>query len=494
MHKILKRFLAMAVLACVPLVFSACGGGGGSESTEMTTISGIAMKGPINGALVQVFTLRGDGSTGELLGSGISGNDGTYAILVPKIKSVHPLLVTVSGQAGSTYASESTGSNVSFTSAETFSAVLDTFDTNKKYTVSPLTDAAYQQLQKFLTESPASVADARIVSAANARVATLFNVSDILADPATDPVYAASLKIIDQMIVNSGTATTQQTMALINQAFVDVTSRPYQNYLTSLTSAATAVTTKDPSIAQVVGTVVASAITPPAEPVWTDTTAPNAVANLQAVPGSETATSSVTLFWGVATTTGTNPVAGYDIYRNGSKIASVASTSYIDQPLAQSTTNRYYVVAFDAAGNRAVQSAEITVTTPSAPNLNVTIGGQLSPGVTSLPFKDITAPVAPSNLAATYTAINATTSSVALSWSAAIDNVAVTGYDVYRDGAKIGSTAVSSYTDSSVTLGVVYSYSVAAFDAAGNRSAASSGLSVTPVTPLLGIIVGGQLQ
>ena len=492
MHKILKRFLALAVLACVPLVFSACGGGG-SESVEMTTISGIAMKGPIKGALVQVYKLRSDGSTGELLGSGISGNDGAYAIQVPKAKAVAPLLVTVTGQAGSTYASESTGSDVTFTAAETFNAALDTFDTNKKYTVSPLTDAAYQQLQKFLTESPSSAADARIVSAANARVATLFNVADILADPATDPFYAASLKIIDQMIVNSGTATTLQTMTLINQAFVDVTSGPYQNYLTSLTSAATAVTTKDPSIAIIVGTIVAEAITPPVEPVWTDTTAPNAVTSLQAVPGSETTTSSVSLYWSVATTTGINPVAGYDIYRDGKKISSVSATRYIDKPLALSTTYKYYVVAFDAAGNRALPSAEITVITPSAPNLNVTIGGQLSSELTSLPFKDINPPTVPASLAASSTAINATTSSVKLTWSASTDNVGVTGYDVYRGLVKIGSTPVASFTDPSATSGVAASYTVIAFDAAGNRSAASAALSVTPVVLNLSINVGGQL-
>ena len=494
MHKFLKRFLAPVLLACFPLVFSACGGGG--NDVEKTTVSGIAMKGPIKGALVQVFKLRSDGSTGELLGSATSDASAAYTVPIPKAKAVPPLLVKVSGQAGALRTSETTGADIAFTPSESFNAVLDTFDTSKKYTVSPLTDAAYQQVQKFLTDNPSSVADERIISAANARVASLFGVSDILAAP-SDPIngsaYTASLIVIDQMVVDTGTANTLQTMSLINQAFVDVESAPYQNYITNLSSAATTVKTNDPLIAIAVGTVVATAITPPPEPVLTDTVAPNAVSRLQVVPGSETATSSVTLYWNVATTTGKNPVAGYDIYRDGKKIASVSSTSYIDKPLVLATTYKYYVVAFDAAGNRSLPSAEKTVTTPTAPNLNITVGGQLSSNITSLPFKDINAPSVPANIVASTTAIGATTSSVKLTWAASADNVAVTGYDVYRGGIKVGSTSVASFTDPSVTSGVAQSYTAIAFDAAGNRSAASVALSVTPVVSNLSINVGGQI-
>lgn len=492
MHTCFKRFLASAALACFPLVFSACGGGGG-DTAETTVVSGVAMKGPIKQALVQVYKLNSDGTKGELLGSGLSDGGASYAIPVPKEKAVPPLLVTVTGQAGAKYTSETTGNDVAFTAEESFNAVLDTYDVNKKYTISPLTDAAYQQLQKFLTDSPTATADTRIISAANARVATLFGVSDILADPATDPAYSASLKIIDQMITSTGTASTLQTMSLINQGFVDVNSKAYQNYVTELISAANTVKIKDPAIANNVGTIVATAIRPPAEPVWTDTTAPNAVSSLQAVSGSDAAASFVSLYWNVATTKGKNPVTGYDIYRDGVKIASVLSTSYTDKQLALTTTYKYYVVAFDAAGNRSLPSTEVSASTPAAPNLNITVGGQLSSDLTSLPFKDINPPAAPLNLVAIATAINASTSSVRLTWSAATDNVAVSGYDVYRDGNKLGTTSVPLFTDPSTTSGVAHSYTVIAFDAAGNRSAASGALSVTPIAPNLGINAGGQV-
>jgi chitodextrinase len=55
----------------------------------------------------------------------------------------------------------------------------------------------------------------------------------------------------------------------------------------------------------------------------------------------------------------------------------------------------------------------------------------------------------------------------------------VTGYDVYRDGAKVGTTATTSYTDTGLSAGSTYSYTVKAKDAAGNVSAASAAASVT---------------
>ena len=498
MHKILKRFLALALLACVPLAFSACGGGGGDGgSVEMTTISGIAVKGPIKGALVRVFKLNSDGTGGELLGSGVSGTDASFAIQIPKAKAVAPLLVTVTGQPGATYSSESTGGNVDFTSAESFNAVLDTFDTNIRYTISPLTEAAYQQLQKFITNNPSFTADSRIVGAANARIASLFNVKDILADPSSDPSYSASLKIIDQMIEDSkvaGATNTLQTMNLMNLAFVDVNSQAYQRYRTALVAAATAVIAREPSIAAVVNAILATAANPPAEPDFTDTTAPNAVTNLRAVPGADTATTSfVTLTWTAATTTGKNRVTGYEVYRDGNKIASVTTAGYVDKPLAPSTTYKYFVVAFDAAANRSTASAEITVITPPAPNLNVNISGQLSPGILALPQNDIFAPSAPTNLSATPSALDAVSSSVQLSWKASTDNTAVTGYEVFRDGNKVSTVTQPGYTDPSVASNVTYVYSVKAFDAAGNLSVASSPVSVNPPPASLGVTVSGQV-
>src|SRR5262249_8909734 len=49
----------------------------------------------------------------------------------------------------------------------------------------------------------------------------------------------------------------------------------------------------------------------------------------------------------------------------------------------------------------------------------------------------------------------------------------------YRGGSQIGTTATTSYTDSTTTGSTTYSYTVAAYDGRGNTSAQSSPASVT---------------
>jgi hypothetical protein len=88
---------------------------------------------------------------------------------------------------------------------------------------------------------------------------------------------------------------------------------------------------------------------------------------------------------------------------------------------------------------------------------------------------DTTVPSAPTGL----TAPSRTSNSVSLSWNASIDNVGVTGYRVLRGGTQVGTTSTTSYTDSGLTPSTAYTYSVKAYDAAGNTSAASSALTVT---------------
>lgn len=90
---------------------------------------------------------------------------------------------------------------------------------------------------------------------------------------------------------------------------------------------------------------------------------------------------------------------------------------------------------------------------------------------------DTEAPTVPTNLAAAAVDWD----HVDLTWSASTDNFAVTGYTVYRDAvavAVVGGTTLS-YTDTGLTADTTYSYTVDAVDAAGNRSAPSSPLSVT---------------
>ncbi|HMH19810.1 MAG TPA: FG-GAP-like repeat-containing protein, partial [Burkholderiales bacterium] len=98
------------------------------------------------------------------------------------------------------------------------------------------------------------------------------------------------------------------------------------------------------------------------------------------------------------------------------------------------------------------------------------------------PVLDTTAPTTPSAVSAS--AISS--SQINLSWSASTDNVGVTGYRVYRAGAVLATLgAVTAYQNTGLTASTSYSYTVQAFDAAGNASLQSASASATtaPVAP-----------
>ena len=59
----------------------------------------------------------------------------------------------------------------------------------------------------------------------------------------------------------------------------------------------------------------------------------------------------------------------------------------------------------------------------------------------------------------------------------------MSGYDLYRNGTSIGTTSATSRTFSSLTCGTSYTLGVDAFDAAGNKSAASTISASTAACP-----------
>ncbi|WNG48981.1 alpha-amylase [Archangium minus] len=277
-----------------------------------------------------------------------------------------------------------------------------------------------------------------------------------------------------------------------------------------------------------------------------DTTAPSAPTGLTA---SGTTSSSAALLW--TASTDNYGVASYDVYRNGSLVASVTGTSYTDTGLSPSTTYSYTVKARDAAGNTSAASAALSVTTGAGNTTTVyykkgfatpyihfrPAGGTwtVSPGypmpdsevsgyakytvnlgaatqlesvfnngsgtwdnnngsnyffptgtstfnagtiTAGAPSADTTAPSVPSGL----TVSSKTATSVSLTWTASTDASGIAGYDVYRNGALVASPPSASYTDTGLSLGTTYSYTVRARDTAGNVSALSTALSVTTST------------
>ncbi|RZJ73798.1 reprolysin-like metallopeptidase [Flavobacterium sp.] len=185
-----------------------------------------------------------------------------------------------------------------------------------------------------------------------------------------------------------------------------------------------------------------------------DATAPSTPASLAA---SGTTQTSTNLTW--TASTDNVAVTGYDVYRNGSLVGSSATASYTASGLTASTTYTFYVRAKDAAGNVSANSNTVSVTTLT----NTT---------------DTTAPSAPTSLSASGTSQTSTN----LTWTASTDNVAVTGYDVYRNGTFLASTTATSYAATGLTAATTYSFYVLAKDAAGNASTNSNTVSVTTLS------------
>lgn len=142
---------------------------------------------------------------------------------------------------------------------------------------------------------------------------------------------------------------------------------------------------------------------------------------------------------------------------------------------------RLHVVLFAAAiALSACGGGESTATTPpggSPPAAPPPPSPSPSPAPSPSPSPspDTQPPTAPTGLTATPTS----SSSISLAWRAATDNVGVVAYRVLRNGAQVGTTSATSYTDSGLAPATTYSYAVTAVDAAGNVSASSASAQAT---------------
>ena len=181
--------------------------------------------------------------------------------------------------------------------------------------------------------------------------------------------------------------------------------------------------------------------------VLSDTTPPTTPTGLAA---SGIAQTGLSLSWNASSDN--IGVAGYDVYRNGTKVASPATTYLSQSGLTCGTSYTLAVAARDAAGNVS-QRAQMPVATSACS--------------TSPPAQgDTTPPTTPTGLAASGIA----QTGLSLSWNASSDNIGVAGYDVYRNGTKVASPATTYLSQSGLTCGTSYTLAVAARDAAGNVS------------------------
>ena len=146
-------------------------------------------------------------------------------------------------------------------------------------------------------------------------------------------------------------------------------------------------------------------------------------------------------------------MSGYHIYRDGQYLEGTEYVGYIDIRTNPSTTYCYKVSAYDDAYNESSQSTEVCATT----------------------LDDTTPPSAPADLKA----LVLPDTTVQLSWTAATDNGRVDGYNIYRNGILLMSTAKTSISNSGLTLSIRYCYTVTAVDEIGYESAQSPQVCVT---------------
>jgi chitodextrinase len=184
-----------------------------------------------------------------------------------------------------------------------------------------------------------------------------------------------------------------------------------------------------------------------AQVVWQNTSPANSqapvISSFTSTPNSTAPGNPVTLAWNVSGATSVS-------IDNG--VGDVTSRSSITVSPVQTTT--YTLTASNSSGST-VASVTTTVTAP---------GDTQPPSVPTL-----------------VSAIAASSTQVNLAWTASTDNVGVAGYQITRSGAVVASVSgtVLVWTDTSVSPSTTYIYSVKAYDAAGNYSAASNSVQVT---------------
>ncbi len=142
---------------------------------------------------------------------------------------------------------------------------------------------------------------------------------------------------------------------------------------------------------------------------------------------------------------------GYKIYKNSTLLTTITALSYTDTAVSNGTTYSYYLIAAYTGGESAA-----TATVNATPNA-----------------------IAPTNLIAT-----AGNALVNLSWTAATgakDDRSINGYKVYRNSTAIATVTTTTYQDTGLTNGTLYSYYVTTvYTNPAGESAASNTATATP--------------
>ncbi len=201
-------------------------------------------------------------------------------------------------------------------------------------------------------------------------------------------------------------------------------------------------------------------------PIAPTSSVPTAPVSLLA---TRTSDSTVHLNW--AASLDDQGVAGYNVYRDNQYISTVVNPRLNDIGLISGITYEYYVVAFDEPRQFSARSMPVIApVTGSSGSANPPNGEE--PQVNPDPpgnQPDLQSP-------AVVTGLQAQTmnNTVELSWPAGNDNIAVAGYNVYRNGQYLTTVFTPAFADQAAAVDAETNYQVAAFDEARNFSPLSA--------------------
>ena len=136
----------------------------------------------------------------------------------------------------------------------------------------------------------------------------------------------------------------------------------------------------------------------------------------------------------------------YEIWRDNKFHDSARTTGYLDSGLSNSTAHCYCVRAI---GNYD-DISEFTRTLCAK----------------TFPYEDLAPPTPPGNLALEVLS----DTEIKLTWDASTDDLAVAGYNVYKDTTLINTTSITSFINTGLINSTTYCYVVTAIDRVDNES------------------------
>ncbi|MFF7921807.1 glycosyl hydrolase family 18 protein [Streptomyces mirabilis] len=193
---------------------------------------------------------------------------------------------------------------------------------------------------------------------------------------------------------------------------------------------------------------------------------------------SATATYTKTQDWGTGfegkwtvTNTGTTSISSWTIdwdFPSGTSVTSAWDADVTSSGTHWTAKNKSYNGTLAAGASVSFGFNGAGTGSPS----NCTLNGGSCDGGTTVPGDN------PPGAPGTPTASAITDTSVNLSWSAAADDKGVKNYDVLRGGTKVATVTTTSYTDTGLTAGTDYSYTVQARDTADQTGPVSGAVAV----------------